>query len=201
MKKAAIIIILIALAIGGWLYFIKGYVGVRKGHAVPEDLIYKADIPGFKNIRLIEDPMKLKDTDLRTVIDNSGLTKAQFPNREINVLAISGGGANGAYGAGILCGWSETGKRPEFDIVTGVSTGALTAPAAFLGPSYDKIIRDIYTNVSGSDIAKQSLIEFLFGDRPSFLDTQPLRAVLKRAVTREVVEAVAREHKKAAACI
>ena len=77
------------------------------------------------------------------------------------LLAISGGGADGAYGAGILCGWQEkTGKRPEFDIVTGVSTGALIAPAAFIGPEYDKLIRDIYTNITNADIAKQDFIQF-----------------------------------------
>ena len=52
----------------------------------------------------------------------------------VNFLALSGGGSDGAFGAGVLCGWTASGKRPEFDLVTGVSTGALTAPFAFLGP-------------------------------------------------------------------
>ena len=61
--------------------------------------------------------------------------------REHHYLAISGGGANGAYGAGVLKGWSDTGTRPEFTIVTGISTGALTAPFAFLGPDYDNQLK------------------------------------------------------------
>jgi hypothetical protein len=138
----------------------------------------------------------MKHGNLRQLIDESGLVKAKFLNPEINVLVLSGGGANGAYSAGILCGWSGTGKRPQFDIVTGVSTGALIAPAAFLGPSYDKVMRDIYTNISDADIIKRNLIDFFFEGRPSLLDTQPLRAILNKAVTGEVIEAIAREHKK-----
>lgn len=196
MKKTLLIILVIIILVGGWLYFVKGYIGVRKRQVVPESLIYKAEIPGIKNVRLIEDPMKLRSMNLRELINDSGLVKAQFRNPEINVLAISGGGANGAYGAGILCGWTEKGDRPQFDIVTGVSTGALIAPAAFLGPDYDKVIRNIYTNISDADIAKRNLIDFFFAGRPSFLDTQPLKSVLKEAVTRDVIKAVAREHMK-----
>jgi len=191
--KIALIITVILVLIGGWLYLVKGYVGIRKRQAVPEALIYKANIPGMKNIRIMVDPIKAKNAKLREVMYESGLTKAKFPNNKINALAISGGGANGAYGAGILCGWTEVGGRPEFDIVTGVSTGALIAPAAFLGSSYDKVIRDIYTNISDADIAKQNLIEFFLQGRPSLLDTQPLRGVLREAVTKELVDAVARE--------
>jgi predicted acylesterase/phospholipase RssA len=61
-------------------------------------------------------------------------------------LALSGGGGGGAFGAGVLNGWSESGTRPEFTIVSGVSTGALIAPFAFLGPDYDDRLRQIYTN-------------------------------------------------------
>ncbi len=57
-------------------------------------------------------------------------------------LILSAGGEDGAYGAGLLGGWSKTGKRPEFSLVTGVSTGALIAPFAFLGPKYDEMLRD-----------------------------------------------------------
>lgn len=194
MKKIIFVIIVIMLLVGGWLYFVKGYIGIRQRHAVPEALVYKARIPGMKNIRVMIDPLKAKSAKLHEIIYESGLAKAKFNNREINILAISGGGANGAYAAGILCGWTEAGHRPEFDIVTGVSTGALIAPAAFLGSSYDKVIQNIYTNISNADIAKQNLIEFFFEGRPSLLDTQPLRGVLRNTVTKEVLDAVAREH-------
>lgn len=196
MKKILIIVILIAIAAAAWLYFIKGYISIRVRHPVPESLIYEAEIPGMKDIRFMIDPMKLKHSKLRELIYGSGLTRAKFLNREINILAISGGGANGAYGAGVLCGWSEAGTRPQFDIVTGVSTGALTAPAAFIGPSYDSVIREIYTNISDADIAKQNFIDFLFEGRPSLLDTQPLREVLKGAVTKKLIDDVAAAHAK-----
>ena len=63
----------------------------------------------------------------------------------VNFLALSGGGADGAFGAGILAGWTAKGTRPEFDVVTGVSTGALTAPFAFLGPRYDDALKKVFT--------------------------------------------------------
>jgi hypothetical protein len=70
-------------------------------------------------------------------------SRADLP--PFNALSISGGGENGAFGAGLLCGWSAHGSRPVFHLVTGVSTGALTAPFAFLGPPYDAQLRAVYT--------------------------------------------------------
>ena len=63
-------------------------------------------------------------------------------------LAVSGGGDNGAFGAGLLNGWTAAGNRPEFKLVTGVSTGALIAPFAFLGPAYDDKLKKFYTTVA-----------------------------------------------------
>ncbi len=195
-KIALFIVIATILLIAGWLYFVKGYVSVRIRHAVPSGLIYKAQIPGMKDIRLLTDPLKLRRAKLSQMIYDSGLSKPKFNNPNVNVLSISGGGANGAFGAGILCGWSETNTRPVFDIVTGVSTGALIAPAAFVGSSYDDLIKDIYTNISDADIWTRNFIDFFVSGRPSFLDTQPLRGVLNKAVTKKLVEDVAREHAK-----
>lgn len=196
LKKTLIILVILALVVAGWLYLVKGYVGFRHRNAVPKNMIYEANVPGMKDVRLIADPLRAKSHKLSQIIKDSGLSRGKFNNKDINILTISGGGANGAYGAGTLCGWTDTGKRPVFDIVTGVSTGALISPAAFLGPEYDHIIKDIYTNISDADIVKQNLIAFLFEGRPSLLDTQPLRAVLKGAVTKELIAAVAREHEK-----
>lgn len=194
MKKILVILAIASILIVGWLYFVKGYMGLRSRPAVPESLIYRVGIPDMKNIRIMLDPVKARHTDLRKEIYASGLTKATFRSDEINILVISGGGANGAYSAGVLCGWSDTGKRPQFDIVTGVSTGALIAPAAFLGSGYDGIIEKIYTNVSDADIMKLDMINFFFEGRPSLLDTRPLRKVLSKAVTMDVLKAVARSH-------
>ncbi len=78
---------------------------------------------------------------------------------EAHFLAISGGGDNGAFGSGLLVGWTEAGNRPEFQVVTGVSTGALIAPFAFLGPEYDPQLRAVYTTISADDVySERSLI-------------------------------------------
>src|SRR5215204_339424 len=88
-------------------------------------------------------------------------------------LAISGGGDNGAYGAGFLNGWTAAGTRPEFKGVTGISTGALIAPFAFLGPKYDYVLQRVYTTTSQKDIfKKRGLKSLLFGD--AMADTAPL---------------------------
>lgn len=196
MRKALLVVILVAAAIAGWLYFVKGYIGVRQRGAVPANLLSEARIRGMDNARFTIDPIRVMHSKLKEVMYESGLEKGKFVNPEVNVLAISGGGANGAFAAGVLCGWTQTGKRPQFDIVTGVSTGALIAPAAFLGESYDSVIRRIYTDISDADIAKQNIIEFIFEGKPSLLDTKPLRGVLNREVDKKVLDAVAKEHAK-----
>ena len=81
----------------------------------------------------------------------------------VNFLALSGGGSDGAFGAGVLCGWTASGKRPEFDLVTGVSTGALTAPFAFLGPKYDEALKTVFTTSTTQDIAIAQPVRGLLG--------------------------------------
>jgi len=89
------------------------------------------------------------------------------------LLAVSGGGDNGAYGAGFLNGWTASGTRPQFKVVTGVSTGALIAPFAFLGPKYDYVLQRVYTATSQKDIfKKRGLLKGMFGD--AMADTRPL---------------------------
>jgi len=110
-------------------------------------------------------------------------------------LAISGGGSNGAFGAGLFAGWTASGTRPEFTMVTGISTGALTAPFAFLGPDYDDELKIVYTTTTTKDIVEEkSLISAIFSD--SMADTRPLRNLIERTVTPEIIEAIAREHKR-----
>jgi hypothetical protein len=105
-------------------------------------------------------------------------------------LAMSGGGADGAFAAGLLNGWTQSGKRPEFTVVTGVSIGALLAPYAFLGPKYDEELRSAIVTITGADI---------FEDRPtheSFVDTWPLKRLIEKRVTPELMAEVAAEHRK-----
>ncbi len=110
-------------------------------------------------------------------------------------LAISGGGDNGAFGAGLLNGWTKAGGRPPFKLVTGVSTGALMAPFAFLGPAYDDRLKALYTGITIHDVAEErSLISAFYGD--AMADNAPLWKLVKKHVTQELLDAVAAEHEK-----
>ena len=112
-----------------------------------------------------------------------------------NYLAISGGGARGAFGAGLLNGWTEAGTRPQFTIVTGVSTGSILAPFAFLGSEYDSLIKQFYTTLSTSDLLKKrSIISAITGD--SVTDATPLKDQIARYITDEIVAKIAAEGAK-----
>lgn len=110
-----------------------------------------------------------------------------------HMLAISGGGENGAFGAGLLNGWSERGDRPQFWLVTGVSTGALTAPFAFLGSRYDPELRSVYTKVHRQDIGTLLPIPaILSGD--SVADSSPLAHLIATHLTPDMVEEIGRQY-------
>ena len=113
----------------------------------------------------------------------------------VNFLAISGGGSDGAFGAGLLAGWTARGTRPEFAVVTGVSTGALTAPFAFLGPKYDAALKDVYTQSTTADIAVEHPIRGLLGGE-SLASNAPLARVIAHYVDDAFLKAVADEHHK-----
>jgi predicted acylesterase/phospholipase RssA len=113
----------------------------------------------------------------------------------VNFLALSGGGSDGAFGAGVLCGWTASGKRPEFDLVTGVSTGALTAPFAFLGPKYDEALRTVFTTSTTQDIAIVQPVRGLLGG-DSLASNAPLAKVVAHYVNEGFLQEVATEHRK-----
>lgn len=115
--------------------------------------------------------------------------------RTADILCISGGGEDGAFGAGLLSGWSNKGDRPPFVIVTGVSTGALSAPMAFLGPPYDQKLSDAYIRSSQKDIFLVRPILFLFR-ADSVADTKPLAELLERYVDDAMLREVAKEWHK-----
>ena len=118
----------------------------------------------------------------------------RLKGRPLNVLSISGGGQNGAFGAGFLAGWSEAGHRPSFDMVAGVSTGALMATHAFLGTAADDaILEEMYTQVTQKDIyVSRSLFALAFG-ADSLKDTAPMKRMLAKYITAETLERVAAE--------
>ncbi len=109
------------------------------------------------------------------------------------ILVLSGGGMAGAYTAGLLKGWSASGRRPRFDVVTGVSTGALIAPFAFLGPEYDDRLERAYTGARPGDLYRLRYPpSLLWSD--SLADAEPLRRRVEAEITPEVVARVARAH-------
>lgn len=114
-------------------------------------------------------------------------------DRPTNILALSGGGANGAYGAGLLIGWTESGERPVFNIVTGVSTGALAAPFAFAGPEWDPHLQRAYTSGAIDGLLSwRTFAGFLY---PSLFSNRVLKSLVDENVTPELMEAIAREHR------
>ena len=111
------------------------------------------------------------------------------------LLSLSGGGDNGAFGAGLLVGWTAHGDRPKFKLVTGVSTGALIAPFAFLGPEYDAALTDVYTNINASKIyEKRFIVAALTEDALS--DSTPLYETLSRYVDDNMLVKIASEYEK-----
>jgi predicted acylesterase/phospholipase RssA len=112
----------------------------------------------------------------------------------LNILTLSGGGMYGAFDVGVLYGWTASGRRPTFDVVTGISTGALIATFAFLGPQYDDFLRDAYVHISSDDIFRLKLLPLaLLSD--SVADSEPLRRKIEAAITPHVLEEVAAAHK------
>lgn len=162
---------------------LSGCAGPVRLAAVPRADTQRASVLGLSNERFfyLKDPLAI-DREFRA----AGLREAALAGRRpgapaprSHLLAVSGGGEDGAFGAGLLCGWSETGTRPQFNLVTGVSTGALTAPFAFLGPDYDAALRDVYTNVTLRDVAEsRGLLRGAFNDALS--DTAPLFRTISR---------------------
>jgi predicted acylesterase/phospholipase RssA len=113
-----------------------------------------------------------------------------------NFLAISGGGDNGAFGAGLLCGWSKRGDRPNFKLVTGVSTGALSAPFVFLGPDYDFALSQVYTTIEASDVFEPRKVLVAAISADALTDSAPLRNMISRFVDRQMMTRIAHEYAK-----
>ena len=113
----------------------------------------------------------------------------------INFLALSGGGEDGSFAAGIITGWTRHGNRPEFDVITGVSAGALAAPFVFLGPEYDEVLFDVYSNLSNEDIYRTQIFNGIFGGS-AILDTRPLKNLISKLVTAEILGLIGKQHIK-----
>jgi predicted acylesterase/phospholipase RssA len=163
---------------------------------VPEPLVDQATVPEFKDIRFWGDA---PPGDLDRIASSAGKDRQRYAvghaQHGQRFLAISGGGSDGAFGAGLLVGWSASGTRPEFDVVTGVSTGALIAPFAFLGPLHDPALEALYTQYSTAELLKPKVISGLLGGT-AIADNRPFEALIAHYVTAEIMASVAREHHK-----
>lgn len=181
--------------------------------AVPNDLYTQASVPGLEDVRYFidDDPTPFVEDAVeayrREVAHHNGRTAALKASAQrqnaisaedlppARYLAISGGGDNGAFGAGLLIGWTARGDRPEFKVVTGVSTGALTAPFAFLGPDYDDELREVYTTISADDVLRRRpFLEIIFGD--SAADNGPLWDTVARYADEAMMRRIAEEYDK-----
>ena len=161
-----------------------------------EELSTKAVIPGIPKARFWGDetPAWAKNWKPSSLEERKKKLPALYGTRH-DYLAISGGGSKGAFAVGLLLGWSEAGTRPEFEIVTGVSTGALIAPFAFLGPEYDATLKEIYTGVSTKDIlTERNILVGLTGD--AMTDSTPLHKLIQKYVTPRVMKELATEFRK-----
>ena len=166
-------------------------------NAVPLDEQLVAEVPGMHDIRAISGIDNASfDQDIIASEAQYRKHRGLSPRAKLNLdlLVISGGGDYGAFGAGIINGWTRSGKRPEFKLVTGVSTGALIAPFAYLGPEYDDALKEAYTTVSADDIYKASLPGLLWRD--SFLNTEPLARLIERYIDQEFLDKVAEAHRQ-----
>jgi predicted patatin/cPLA2 family phospholipase len=166
-------------------------------HPVPIEAMDQAIIPGMPGVRDWGDEVSEHfQADVvqaaREAREAEGTASNTSP---VNVLVLSGGGSNGAFGAGILAGWTEAGTRPSFRLVTGVSTGALIAPFAFLGPVYDAELEEAFTNVTRKDIYRIRNPLAIF-KKDSLARTDPLARQIEQLINQELLQAVAAEHRR-----
>lgn len=165
-----------------------GCVTLAREDAPPPAAPRDAAPPGFANdIRIVgADPKALAGT-------HRAITRMKAAARDgsADVLALSGGGAGGAFGAGALIGWTETGRRPTFEAVTGVSTGALIAPFAFLGKDWDGELKQAFTGDDLTALLTSRNLDVLF--RPGIFRGEPLFQKVDGFVTPKLIEAVAKE--------
>lgn len=180
------------------LALLNGCSTVVQRNPVPELWLDDAVVAGFPNVRFWGDEQPENAVEIMRIAFErqraAGLLYDASGNpRPAVFLALSGGGSEGAFGAGLLKGWSAAGTRPEFSIVTGVSTGALIAPFAFVGPEYDDHLEAFYTTTHTEDIFRLRALLSLLG-RDSFSDTSPLQELLENHIDERFLQRVAEEH-------
>ena len=173
----------------------------ERGEAVPRVDTVRAMPLGIPNARFYADgdPRLMVEEGMQSGVREAAALRAEgkMPTRPppAYFLAVSGGGDNGAFGAGIMNGWTAVGTRPTFKMVTGVSTGALIAPFAFLGSDYDAQLREVYTTMTPDKVFRmRGLTAALFDD--AMADTGPLAEIIAKYADQKMFDAIAAEYKK-----
>jgi len=176
------------------LFFLAGCSSLDRKAAVPAQEMGQAQIAGLSGVRYMvasQSSINQMAKDIQTAQLSRNNAHLNAP---ANYLSLSGGGDDGAYGAGLLIGWSERGDRPNFNLVTGISTGALIAPFAFMGKEYDPVLRHVYTQIGPQDIfIERGFISGILGDGLS--DTTPLYQLISKFVDEEFLKKIAYEYR------
>lgn len=192
-RSGLIMVVILTVSLLG----LQGCGALRPRQPLPPYLESKAVVPGLPNVRTWGDEVSQTFTNfaLESIRQEEAAFGPDFRKTPAYFLALSGGGDDGAFGAGVLCGWTAHGDRPQFKLVTGISTGALIAPFAFLGSTYDDTLRLLYTGITSRDIFRlKSLVTVLWRD--AVADTAPLARKLDQYVDAAMLAAVAAEHHK-----
>jgi predicted patatin/cPLA2 family phospholipase len=188
-------LVLVSLTI--LLMLVHGCATLRPRSPLPEALESQVEVPGFPGVRAWGDEISenLTKSARDSIRQERAACGEAVYKKPVTLLALSGGGSDGAFGVGVLYGWTEHGDRPEFNLVTGISTGALIAPFAFLGPQYDALLKGCCTSARTKDILKmKSLLTILW--REALADSQPLANLVAKQVDAKVLAAIARDHAK-----
>lgn len=167
-----------------------------RDNPLPQELYSHSQIPGIPAARYWGDEAP-PFADI--ILDmSSAQLRERFPalyKKPFTALAISGGGSKGAFTAGLVSGWTAAGTRPEFSVVTGVSTGALCAPFVFLGPAYDAKLKEVYTQYTTKDLVIiRGKWETIRNDAAT--DSAPLREMIAKYIDEAVMQEIAAEYRK-----
>jgi predicted acylesterase/phospholipase RssA len=167
--------------------------------AVPEKLADAAQVDGMSDIRVWGDDAQ--EAAKRFIATEGPRLRAKYstvPARQpivSNLLAISGGADDGAFGAGLMYGWGQAGTRPQFDLVTGISAGALIAPFAFVGADYDRQLSEIFTRYDSGEIYQANILAGVLGG-PGLAKNDPLKKLIAGYVDARLLTRIAEERAK-----
>ena len=170
-----------------------GCSSLERKSAVPAQSLSKAEIAGLPSVRYLISTQSGVDALVNDVIKLEQSRGQKAFAGDANYLALSGGGDDGAFGAGLLVGWSKQGSRPSFNLVTGISTGALIAPFAYLGKDYDPILQQVYTSIKPNDVyIERGILSGIFSD--GLADSTPLYQLISKYVDTNFLRKIAYEY-------